>query len=151
LGEHSGRVTLLAFLDPRCFTDCPLLAQQLEHVRAELSANAQLDIVAVAADPYHEKLSDLRHFITIRGLAHVKNFYFVTGKLADVRKVWKAYGIGVTMTPTNKMSVHSDFMFIINAKGTLHWIIPDDPLSSKSGQASAVSELRSLLASVNVH
>lgn len=151
LGEHPGRVTLLTFLDPRCWTDCPLLAQQLEHVRAELPANANLDIVAVAADPYHEQLSDLRHFIAIRGLAHVKNFYYVTGRLADVRKVWNAYGIGVSMTRTDKMSIHSDFMFIINAKGTLRWIIPDDPLSSSSGQASAVSELRGLLASQGVH
>jgi len=151
LGEHPGRVTLLTFLDPRCWTDCPLLAQQLEHLRAELSAHANLDIVAVAADPYHEQLSDLRHFIAIRGLAHVKNFYYVTGQLANVRKVWHEYGIGVSMARTNKMSVHSDFMFIINAKGTLRWIIPDDPLSSVSGQASAVSELRSLLASQGVH
>jgi cytochrome oxidase Cu insertion factor (SCO1/SenC/PrrC family) len=151
LGEHPGRVTLLTFLDPRCWTDCPLLAQQLEHVRAQLSANAQLDIVAVAADPYHEKLSDLRNFIATRGLTNVKNFYYVTGKLSDVRKVWNKYGIGVSMTRTDKMSIHSDFMFIINAKGSLRWIIPDDPLSSSSGQASAVSELRSLLASVNVH
>jgi len=107
--------------------------------------------VAVAADPYHEKLSDLRNFIATRGLTNVKNFYYVTGKLSDVRKVWNKYGIGVSMTRTDKMSIHSDFMFIINAKGSLRWIIPDDPLSSSSGQASAVSELRSLLASVNVH
>jgi cytochrome oxidase Cu insertion factor (SCO1/SenC/PrrC family) len=151
LGEHAGRVTLLTFLDPRCWTDCPLLAQQLEHVRAELASNAKLDIVAVAADPYHEKLSDLRNFIATRGLAHVKNFYYVTGKLADVRKVWHAYGIGVSMTRADKMSIHSDFMFIINAKGSLRWIIPDDPLASNSGQASAVSELRGLLASEGVN
>ena len=81
----------------------------------------------------------------------MKNFYYVTGQLANVRKVWHEYGIGVSMARTNKMSVHSDFMFIINAKGTLRWIIPDDPLSSVSGQASAVSELRSLLASQGVH
>jgi cytochrome oxidase Cu insertion factor (SCO1/SenC/PrrC family) len=151
LGEHPGRVTLLTFLDPRCFTDCPLLAQQLEHVRAELSAHAALDIVAVAADPYHEQLSDLRHFIAVRGLAHVTNFYYLTGQLTSVRKVWNAYGIGVSMKRTNKMSIHADLMFIINAQGTLRWIIPDDPFSSISGQASAVSELRILLASQGVH
>jgi len=151
LGEHSSHITLLTFLDPQCYTDCPLLAQQLEHLRSELSKNANLDIVAIAADPYHEQLSNLRHFIAIRGLSHVKNFYFVTGKLATVRKVWKSYGIGVTMRPTDKMSVHSDFMFIINAHGKLRWIIPDDPLASTSGVASAVSELRGLLASEGVH
>ena len=99
----------------------------------------------------HEHLSDLRHFIAVRGLAHVKNFYFVTGKLSRVRKVWASYGIGVSMTSADKMSVHSDFMFIITTKGELRWVIPDDPLSSSSGVASAVSELRGLLADGGVN
>ena len=151
LDEHAGHVTLLTFLDPHCWTDCPLLAQQLEQVRSELSANAKLDIVAVAADPYHEKISDLRHFIAIRGLSDVKNFYFVTGKLSSLKKVWSHYGIGVTMKPTDKMSIHSDDMFIISANGAMHWIIPDDPVNSQAGQASADTELKSLLASEGIH
>ena len=151
LGEHPKRVTLLTFIDPRCYTDCPLLAKQLEQVRAELSANTNLDIVAVAADPYHENLSDLRTFIAERGLAHLKNFYFVTGKLSNVQKVWKSYGIGVSMTSKDKMSIHSDFMFLVSPKGELRWVIPDDPLSSTSGVASAVSELRGLLSSMGVN
>jgi cytochrome oxidase Cu insertion factor (SCO1/SenC/PrrC family) len=151
LGEHPKRVTLLTFIDPRCYTDCPLLAKQLEHVRAELSANANLDIVAVAANPYHENLTDLRTFIAERGLAHLKNFHFVTGKLSKVQEVWKSYGIGVSMTSKDKMSIHSDFMFLISPKGELRWVIPDDPLSSSSGVASAVSELRGLLSSMGVN
>jgi cytochrome oxidase Cu insertion factor (SCO1/SenC/PrrC family) len=151
LGEHAGYVTLLTFIDPRCWTDCPLLAQQLKILRADLPPNTKLDLVAVAADPYHEQLSDLRHFIAIRGLTHVKNFYFVTGKLPSVQKVWASYGIGVTMTKSDVMSIHSDYMFIINSKHLVKWVIPDDPLSSSSGQASAVSELRDLLADEGVH
>jgi cytochrome oxidase Cu insertion factor (SCO1/SenC/PrrC family) len=151
LGEHPGYVTLLTFIDPRCWTDCPLLAQQLKTLRGDLPANTKLDLVAVAADPYHEQLSDLRHFIAVRGLTHVKNFYFVTGKLASVQKVWASYGIGVTMTKSDVMSIHSDYMFIVNSKNLVKWVIPDDPLSSSSGQASAVSELRDLLADEGVH
>jgi cytochrome oxidase Cu insertion factor (SCO1/SenC/PrrC family) len=151
LGEHQGYVTLLTFLDPRCWTDCPLLAQQLKVLRAALPANTKLDIVAVAADPYHEQLSDLRHFIAIRGLTHVSNFYFVTGPLSAVRKVWASYGIGVSMTKSDVMSIHSDYMFIINAKHQVRWVIPDDPIASSSGRASAVSELRDLLADEGVH
>jgi cytochrome oxidase Cu insertion factor (SCO1/SenC/PrrC family) len=151
LGEHPGHVTLLTFLDPRCWTDCPLLAQQLRVLRADLPANTKLDIVAVAADPYHEQLSDLRHFIAIRGLSHVTHFYFVTGQLKSVRKVWAAYGIGVSMTKSDAMSIHSDYMFIINAQHLVKWIIPDDPIGSSSGQASAVSELRQLLADEGIH
>jgi cytochrome oxidase Cu insertion factor (SCO1/SenC/PrrC family) len=150
LGEHRGHYTLLTFLDPHCWTDCPLLASQLAQVRAKLPASSNLDIVAVAADPYHEKISDLRRFMNIHGLDHVKNFYFVTGKLATVKKVWAQYGVGVTMKPTDKMSIHTDLMFIISPKGQLRWVIPDDPIGSNSGQASAVSELMGLLASSGV-
>jgi cytochrome oxidase Cu insertion factor (SCO1/SenC/PrrC family) len=151
VGEHAGHYTLLTFLDPECWTDCPLLAAQLRQVRAELSPDAKLDIVAVAADPYHESLTDVNHFIDIHSLTHVDDFYFVTGKLATVRRVWNAYGIGVSMSPTDKMSIHSDYMFIITPKGRLRWIIPDEPLANWAGQHSAESELLSLLHQSGVH
>lgn len=151
LGEHPGRVTLLTFLDPHCWTDCPLLASQIAHVRQEFPASAKLDIVAVAADPYHESLSDIRHFIDTRGLRAVPNFYFVTGTRAQTSSVWRNYGISVVMKPTDKMSVHSDFMFIIAPNGNLHWIVPDNPLSSSAGTSSAVAELGGLLRYEGVH
>jgi cytochrome oxidase Cu insertion factor (SCO1/SenC/PrrC family) len=151
LGEHAGHYTLLTFLDPECWTDCPLLAAQLKQVRSELSPNARLDIVAVAADPYHETLANVNHFIAIHALSRVKDFYFVTGKLPAVRAVWNAYGIGVTMTPTAKMSIHSDYMFIVSPEGRLRWIIPDDPLANWAGQHSAESELMTLLSQSGVH
>lgn len=151
LGEHPGRTTLLTFLDPHCWTDCPLLANQLAQVRSQLSANAKLDIVAVAADPYHETLNDVKSFMNKHGLDGVKNFYFVTGTLPQTSAVWGNYGVTVSMKPTDKMSVHSDLMFIITPKGRLHWVIPDDPIATSSGTSSAVSELKALLAIEGVH
>src|SRR5665213_3142693 len=151
MNEHAGHYTLLAFLDPECWSDCPLLAAQLRQVRSDLSPGARLDIVAVAADPYHETLADVNHFIDIHALKHVKGFYFVTGPLSAVRKVWSSYGIGVSMVPTDKMSIHSNLMFIITPQGRLDWIIPDDPLSNWAGQHSAESELLSLLHQSGVH
>jgi cytochrome oxidase Cu insertion factor (SCO1/SenC/PrrC family) len=151
INEHAGHYTLLTFLDPECWTDCPLLAAQLRQVRADLSPSAKLDIVAVAADPYHETVADVNHFIDIHGLKHVTDFYFVTGTLVDVSRVWNAYGIGVTMAPTDKMSIHSDYMFIITPRGRIKWIIPDEPLANWAGQHSAESELLSLLHQSGVH
>ncbi len=151
LGEHKGRVTLLTFLDPHCWTDCPLLANQLAQLRSQLSLNANLDIVAVAADPYHETLADVRHFMKQHGLDNVRNFYFVTGQLAKVRTVWRNFGVSVSMKPTDKMSVHSDLMFIITPSARTHWIVPDDPIASASGTSSAVSELKALLSLEGVH
>lgn len=151
LGEHRGRVTLLTFLDPHCWTDCPLLANQLASVRSQLSSNAKLDIVAVAADPFHESLGDVRLFMTRHDLNNVKNFYFVTGSLRKVSAVWDAFGVTVSMKRTDKMSVHSDLMFIISPRGMIHWIIPDDPIASAAGTSSAVTELTALLGSAGIH
>jgi cytochrome oxidase Cu insertion factor (SCO1/SenC/PrrC family) len=151
LGEHSDRYTVLTFLDPECWTDCPLLAAQLKQVRTELSPGAKVDIVAVAADPYHETLADVNHFISLHSLSTVKNFYFVTGQLATVQKVWHSFGIGVTMTPTAKMSIHSDYVFVINPSRRLKWVVPDEPLANWAGQHSAESELLTLLHESGVH
>jgi hypothetical protein len=49
------------------------------------------------------------------------------------------------MKPTDKMSIHSDYMFIINPKGRLKWIIPDDPAHSWAIENSSESELLNLL------
>lgn len=151
LGEHPGRVTVVSFLDPRCYTDCPLIAAQLKQLRSQLAPNARIDIVGVAIDPYHKKLSDLTSFITQHHLSTMKDFYFLTGPLSTLRAVWNAYGIGVSMKRTDVMSVHSDFMFIVSANGRLRWIIPDNPPDSSFGTASAVTELRGLLAGQGVH
>ncbi|MGH3733255.1 MAG: SCO family protein [Acidimicrobiales bacterium] len=145
LESDKGYYTLLTFLDPVCWTDCPLLAAQLKQVRADLPLNAKIDMVAVAANPLHQSLADVRHFIKIHDLSDVKNFYFVTGPTAKTRFVWSHYGIGVTNEPGDRMSVHSDFMFVISGHDRVQWVIPDDPVDNAAGQQSSVSELLKLL------
>lgn len=145
LEKKKGYYTLLTFLDPVCWTDCPLLAAQLKEVRSELPANAKINIVVVAANPLHQTLANVRHFIKIHYLSDVKGFYFVTGPPAKTRPVWRSYGISVQNEPGEIMSIHSDYMFIINGHDRLQWIIPDDPLKNVAGQESAEAELMSLL------
>ena len=128
-----------------CWTDCPLLAAQLKQVRADLPTNAKIDIVAVAANPLHQTLADVRHFIKIHYLSDVKDFYYVTGPPAKTRPIWRSYGIEVENVPGDLMSIHSDEMVIINGRDQLKWIIPDDPLKDVAGQESAESELLMLL------
>jgi cytochrome oxidase Cu insertion factor (SCO1/SenC/PrrC family) len=151
LEEHRNRYTLLTFLDPVCWTDCPLLAAQLKQVRSEWPSSTPLDIVVVAANPLHQTLANVRHFIKIHDLEGMKNFYFVTGKTPATRKVWNEYGISVINEPGDLMSIHSDYMFIIKPSGRLRWIIPDDPLKSAAGQSSAESELMTLLGQSGMH
>jgi len=42
-------------------------------------------------------------------------------------------------------------MFILSTHGEIKWIIPNDPLSTESLTASAVSELKGLLATQGIH
>jgi len=151
LGEHPGHYTLLTFLDPVCYTDCPLLAGQLKQVGAQFGPRAKLDLVAVAANPLHETLANVRSFVAKHSLASLRNFYFITGALKHEAAIWDAYGIQVESTSSSVMSVHSDLMFVISPAGRIRWIIPDDPIASSSGQSSAESELITLLHNAGLH
>jgi cytochrome oxidase Cu insertion factor (SCO1/SenC/PrrC family) len=149
LSEHSGYVTVLTFLDPVCWTDCPLLAAQLKSVDKSLPVHSKVDFVAVAADPKFENLGDVRHFIAKEQLSTLKNFYFLTGPLAKLESVWEDYGITVDMSPHIGMSIHSDIIYLLNPQRKIRWIIPDDPLAAQSGGASAESQIEMALATLH--
>ncbi len=151
LGSHRGRYTILAFLDPVCWTDCPIIANQLEQVRAALGPTAPVDVVAVAANPEHQSLADVRHFISIHHLAAMPNFYFVTGPVAQTRAVWNAYGIGVSNERGFAMSVHADYLYVIDPHGYVRWIVPDDPGRGGAQTTSTVTELLGLLGQIGLH
>jgi cytochrome oxidase Cu insertion factor (SCO1/SenC/PrrC family) len=145
LNEHKGHYTLLSFLDPTCWTDCALIANQLQQVGSALPMNSKLDIVAVVTNRFTTDVASVNSFIKERSLDSIKNFYFVTGSNAALESVWNSYGIDVAQKKTDKMSAHMNFVFIIDPAGHLRWVISDEPPSSWAGQHSASSEILRLL------
>ena len=145
LNEHKGNYTLLSFLDPTCWTDCPLLANQLQQVGSALPKYSKLDIVAVVINRFTTDVASMNHFIKTRSLDKTKNFYFVTGSVPSLESVWNSYGISVSQKKTDKMSTHTNYIFIIDPTGHLRWIISDDPPANWAGQRSSSSELIRLL------
>jgi cytochrome oxidase Cu insertion factor (SCO1/SenC/PrrC family) len=113
------------------------------------SQRSNLDIVAVAADPYYEKVSDVQGFIARYHLAQMANFHFVTGSLHAMQAVWRDYGIQVEMRRTDKMSVHTDVVYVIDPNGIIRATVPDDPVSG-AGIDSAVTELTAALANTGL-
>ncbi len=150
LGAHPGRYTILAFLDPVCWTDCPLIANQLQQVRATLGPSAPVDVVAVAANPEHQSLADVRHFIALHHLGSMRDFYFVTGPVAKTRRVWNAYGIGVSNQPGFAMSIHADYLYLIDPRGYVRWLVPDDPGRGGAQTTSTVEEILGLLGQIGL-
>ena len=50
------------------------------------------------------------------------------------------------------MSVHADYLFIIDTHGHVRWIMPDDPYNgARALQVSDESEILSLLSSIGLH
>jgi hypothetical protein len=51
----------------------------------------------------------------------------------------------VTNEPGKVMSIHSDYVFVINGHDRLKWILADDPLKNVAGQESTEAELITVL------
>ncbi|MEI8126992.1 MAG: SCO family protein [Actinomycetota bacterium] len=145
LNQDKGHYTVLTFLDPNCWTDCSLLAAQVGQLSTELGAHSAVDFVSIAANPNHESLHDLRSFMRTHRLTKVPNFYFLTGPTDVVSGVWASYGIQVSINPGDRMSVHTNTVFIIDPEGLLRVVIPDDPVNSNSGRNSTVTVLHAAL------
>ena len=48
------------------------------------------------------------------GLAHVANWYYLTGSLPALERVWNSYGEPVQTVPDGAMVAHGDLAFVID-------------------------------------
>jgi cytochrome oxidase Cu insertion factor (SCO1/SenC/PrrC family) len=143
----TGPYQILTFLDPNCNTDCRLMALQLKQLDRTLSPaeRARVRYVAVAADPLHQSVADVRGFIERYRLGSMHDFHFVTGPYAKVQSVWRDYGIDVSISPGQVMSVHTDVVYVIDPRGRIRVIVGDDPPEGTAGRDSAVTTLTQAL------
>jgi cytochrome oxidase Cu insertion factor (SCO1/SenC/PrrC family) len=142
LASLRGKVVLLTFLDPVCYTDCPLIAQEVRAADQMLGPKASgVEMVAIAADPTKYGLPYVRAFDRAQQMTGLRNYVYLTGPLAELRKVWADYGM--TVLPGRSMSIHSDLAFVIDARGFVRTELSDDP---GPGTAAAKSSFAALFA-----
>ena len=55
------------------------------------------------------------------GLASLPNWHIVTGPLATLNTVWKAYGVSISLNPKTGLEAHSDVMDFIDPQGFLRY------------------------------
>lgn len=135
---------LLAFLDPVCTTDCPIIAQEMRAADTMLGASAsRAELVAVVANPTYTSTAFTAAFTRQEGLDQVPNWLYLTGPLTRLRAIWRQYGIEVESLPAGAMSAHNDVVYVIDAAGRLREEISDDPgpatASTKSSFASLMA------------
>ena len=123
-----GHTVALTFLDPVCTTDCPLIAQEFRQADQQLSSQGEsVDFVAIVANPIYRTAAFTNAFDRQEGLTHLPNWYYLTGSLQTLQRVWDSYGVLVNTEAAGAMVAHSDLAFVIDPEGRERDALIDDP------------------------
>jgi len=114
LSDLRGKVVLLAFTDSECTTVCPLTTASMVAARKLLgAAGRHVEIVNVDANPDAITVQDVYDYADAHGILHSSEF--LTGSLAQLKQVWKLYGISVQVIAGN--IDHTPALFLIDQQG----------------------------------
>ncbi|MBV9095193.1 MAG: SCO family protein [Streptosporangiaceae bacterium] len=142
LASMRGKVVLLTFLDPVCTTDCPIIAGELKQAGAMLGRQAaDVELVAIVANPTYHSAAFTRAFDQQEGLASVRNWRYLTGSLSQLSDVWRAYGVTVLNEPAGAMSAHNDIAAVIDRTGRIREELGTDPGPATTSTRSSFSVL----------
>ncbi|HMK97794.1 MAG TPA: SCO family protein [Acidimicrobiales bacterium] len=141
LASFRGKVIALTFLDDTCTTDCPVIASEFRAADSYLGANTrrQVEMLAINANPRYITPDYLAAFDQQEGLERVPNWLYLTGSLADLRRVWKSYGEEVIYLPAGAMIGHSEYAWVIDSSGHTRDILDTDPGPATSASKSSFS------------
>src|SRR6476619_6999554 len=87
-----GKVVVVSFNDPECTTICPLTTTALLRARKLLGpAGSKVELLGIGANPEATQVKWVRDYSQAHGMLH--KWRFLTGSLAELKRVWRAYGI----------------------------------------------------------
>ena len=132
LGGLRGNVVAIAFLYTRCPDLCPLTAEYFRQSQAALASDSsRVEFVAVSVDPINDVPQSVRAFSEQHKLS--RNWHFLIGPVASLRRVWDAYGIEQEPDPSTGSVGHTDAIYLIDANGKarvlLHTVDGPDTLT----------------------
>ena len=91
-------VVVLTFFDAPCNDICPVLAAEIEQADADLGAEAaDVEFVTVNTDPNALAQSAEAPVLGTTRLGALPNWHMVTGPLATLDALWKAYGVSISV------------------------------------------------------
>jgi cytochrome oxidase Cu insertion factor (SCO1/SenC/PrrC family)/thiol-disulfide isomerase/thioredoxin len=116
LHSFRGKVVILDFNDSECTTICPLTTSAMVDAKAMLgAAGSRVQLLGIDANPTATQVKDVRSYSELHGMVH--QWHFLTGKLAALKQVWKAYKIDVAIE--QGQIDHTPAMFVIGPDGRL--------------------------------
>jgi cytochrome oxidase Cu insertion factor (SCO1/SenC/PrrC family)/thiol-disulfide isomerase/thioredoxin len=116
LHSFRGKVVILAFNDSLCTTICPLTTTAMLDAKRMLgAAGTRVQLLGIDANPTATAVKDVRAYSEAHGMVH--QWLFATGSLAQLRRVWRAYNIGVAIQ--SGQIDHTPALFVIDPHGRL--------------------------------
>lgn len=114
LSQFRGRAVLLAFVDSRCSTICPLTTTSLlQAVRLMGAAGRHVQLLGINANPDATRVADVRDYSAAHGMTHAWDF--LTGPLDQLKQVWKAYHVYISAIKGN--IDHEPAVYLIRPDG----------------------------------
>ncbi len=142
LASLRGKVVLMTFLDPVCTSDCPIIGAEFKQTGVLLgSADKDVELVAVVANPTYRSVAFTRAFDREEGLDTVPNWLYLSGSLSQLTAVWQHYGVEVQNLPAGAMVAHSDLALVIDRTGHIREETSSDPGPATTATRSSFSVL----------
>lgn len=116
LSSLRGHEVVLAFIDSRCETVCPLTAAILRnalHGIGRVDAK-RVDLVAVNANPVATRVSDVFRFSQETGMLH--EWKYLTGSPAQLKAIYAAYQVYVCVQHDGDV-VHTAAIYLVDPRG----------------------------------
>jgi cytochrome oxidase Cu insertion factor (SCO1/SenC/PrrC family) len=114
-------VVVLTFFDGSCNDICPVLAAEIRQADADLGAQAdRVEFLTVNTDP-RDLATSGQAPAGATGLSGLANWRMLTGPLASLNAVWKAYGVTVSVDEKTGLEAHSDVVYFIDPAGDLRF------------------------------
>jgi cytochrome oxidase Cu insertion factor (SCO1/SenC/PrrC family) len=118
LSDFKNKKVVITPIDPKCVTVCPLVAQEIHNANNQLGANSKNVVyIALNVNPNYNKVSDVKTFTDQHGLSAFKNWYFLTGSPAALKKMWAAYGFASVPIKGQANVMHTSEMIFVNSNG----------------------------------
>lgn len=132
LSSLRGQEVVLAFIDSRCKTLCPLTSTIMYNAKQQLGAAAsKVALVAVNANPAATSVAEVQSWSIEHGMLH--QWLFLTGTTEQLQSIYQSYHV-YDAVDTSGQVVHDPIIFVIDAQGR-------ERLSFETLDSSAASDL----------
>jgi protein SCO1 len=93
LADLEGQAVALTFIFTNCPDVCPLIVNRMKTAYEELPERVRDDValVAITVDPERDTPEVMREYTERQGLGDNANWYALTGDLATLQDIWRAY------------------------------------------------------------